>query len=103
MEPIGGGKELVGIFTGLEEGDEALELLWVFGTDVGSLAKKVLRVLDTTDQSVDARVTVAGIDDDGTNHLAGGLQEHQTAIGHVYHVLHGWLVVGVLAQIEKLA
>ncbi len=26
VEPAGGGKELVGIFTGLEEGDEALEL-----------------------------------------------------------------------------
>ena len=26
MEPVGGGKELVGIFTSLEESDEALEL-----------------------------------------------------------------------------
>ena len=32
-----------------------------------------------------------------------GFQEHQAAIGHVRHVLHGGLVVGVLAQIEKFA
>ena len=103
VEPAGGGKELVGIFTGLEDGDEALELLRVARADVGSLTEEMLRALDATDQGVDARVTVAGIDDDGTDHLAGGLQEHQTAIGHVRHVLHGGLVVGVLAQIEKFA
>ena len=38
MKPAGGGQELVGQIVSLEEGDEALELLWVFGTDVGSLA-----------------------------------------------------------------
>jgi hypothetical protein len=59
VEPAGGGKELVGIFTSLEEGDEALELGGVFGTDVGSLAKKVLGALDATDEGVDARVAVA--------------------------------------------
>ena len=103
MEPVGGGKELVGIFTSLEESDEALELGGVFGADVGSLTEEMLRVLDATDQGVDARVAVARIDDDGADHLAGGLQEHQAAIGHVYHVLHGGLVVGVLAEIKKLA
>ena len=59
VKPAGGGKELVGIFTGLEEGDEALELLRVARADVGSLAKEVLRVLDTADKGVDARVAVA--------------------------------------------
>ena len=103
VEPAGGGKELVGIFTGLEEVHEALELAGVLGADVGSLALQMLRVANATDQGVDARVAVAGVDDDGTDHLAGGLQEHQAAIGHVHHVLHGGLVVGVLAQIEKLA
>ena len=103
VEPAGGGKELVGIFTGLEEGDEALELLRVARANVGGLAKEMLRVLDATDQGVDARVAVAGIDDDGTDHLAGGLQEHQAAIGHVRHVLHGGNVVGILAEIKKLA
>ena len=103
MEPTGAGEELVGVRIGAEEVHEELELLRVARADVGSLAKEVLRVLDATDQGVDARVAVAGIDDDGTDHLAGGLQEHQTAIGHVRHVLHGWLVVGVLAQIEKFA
>ena len=103
VEPAGGGQELVGIFTGLEEVHEALELAGVLGADVGSLAKEVLRALDATDQGVDARVAVAGIDDDGTDHLAGGLQEHQAAIGHVRHVLHGGNVVGILAEIKKLA
>ena len=59
VEPAGGGKELVGIFTGLEEGDEALELLRVFGADVGSLTKEVLRALDATDKGVDASIAVA--------------------------------------------
>ena len=76
MEPAGGGQELVGVFTGAEEVHKFRELAGVLGADVGSLAKEVLRVLDATDQGVDARVAVAGIDDDGTDTLAGGLQEH---------------------------
>ena len=103
MEPAGAGEELVSQIVSLEEVHEALELAGVLGADVGSLAKEVLRVLDATDEGVDARVAVAGIDDDGTDHLAGGLQEHQAAIGHVHHVLHGGLVVGVLAEIAELA
>ena len=94
---------MVGQFVRLEEVHKALELAGVLGADVGSLAKEVLRALDATDQGVDARVAVAGVDDDGTDHLAGGLQEHQAAIGHVRHELHGGLVVGVLAEIKKLA
>ena len=103
VKPAGAGQELVGVFTGAEEVDEALKLLGVFGADVGSLAKEVLRVANATDQGVDARVAEAGVDEDGTDHLAGGLQEHQAAIGHVRHELHGGLVVGVLAEIKKLA
>ena len=103
VEPAGGGEQLVSQIVSLEEVHEALELAGVLGADVGSLAKEVLRVLDTVDQGVDARVAVARIDDDGTDHLAGGLQEHQTAIGHVRHVLHGGNVVGILAEIKKLA
>ena len=103
MKPARTGEELVSQIVSLEEVHEALELAGVFGADVGSLALQMLRVANATDQGVDARVAVARIDDDGTDHLAGGLQEHQTAIGHVHYVLHGGLVVGVLAQIEKFA
>ncbi len=103
VEPAGGGKELVGIFTGLEEGDEALELARVLGADIDGLSKKVLGIGDATDEGVDARVAEARVDEDWTNHLPSRLQEHQTAIGHVRHVLHGGLVVGVLAQIAELA
>ena len=103
MKPAVAGEELVSQFVRLEKAHKIKELRGVLGADVGGLAKEVLRVADTTDEGVDARVTVAGIDDDGTNHLAGGLQEHQAAIGHVRHVLHGGNVVGVLAQIEKFA
>ena len=42
VEPAGGGKELVGMFTGLEESDEALELGGILGADIGSLSEKVL-------------------------------------------------------------
>ena len=103
MEPTGGGEQLVGIGAGAEIVDKALELARVLGADVGGLAKEVLRILDATDEGVDARVAVAGGDEDGADQLAGGLQEQQAAIGHVRHVLHGGLVVGVLAQIEELA
>ena len=103
MKPAGAGEELVSQFVRLEEVHEALELLGVFRANVGGLALQMLRVANATDQGVDARVAVARIDDDRTDHLAGGLQEHQTAIGHVRHMLHGGLVVGVLAQIEKFA
>ena len=72
---------MVSQIVSLEEVHEALELAGVLGADVGSLAKEVLRVANATDQGVDARVTVAGVDEDGANHLAGGLQKHQTAIG----------------------
>ena len=103
MEPAVACQQLVGQIVSLEEVHKFRELLRVFGADVGSLTKEVLGIGDATDQGVDARVAVAGIDDDRTDHLAGGLQEHQAAIGHVYHVLHGGLVVGVLAEIKKLA
>ena len=103
VEPAVAGQQLVSQIVSLEEVHEALELAGVLGADVGSLAEEMLRVLDATNEGVDARVAVAGIDDDGTDHLAGGLQEHQAAIGHVRHELHGGLVVGVLAEIKKLA
>ena len=65
VEPAGAGEELVGVFAGAEEVDQTLELARVLGADVGSLAEEVLGVLDATNQSVDARVTEAGVDDDG--------------------------------------
>jgi len=74
VEPAGAGQQLVGIGAGAEEIDQALELARVLGADVGSLAKEVLRVMDTTNESIHARVTEAGVDDNGTDHLAGGLQ-----------------------------
>ena len=47
VEPAGAGEELVGEVLGAKEVDQ------------------VLGVLDATNQSVDARVTEAGVDDDG--------------------------------------
>ena len=81
VEPAGAGEELVSQIVSLEEVHEALELAGVLGANVGSLTEEVLRVADATDEGVDARVAVARIDDDRTDHLAGGLQEHQAAIG----------------------
>jgi hypothetical protein len=101
VEPAVASQELVGIGAGAKEVDKALELLLVFGADVGGLTKEVLRILDATDEGIDAGRTEAGVDEDWTDHLSSGLQEHQTSIGHVRHVLHGGLVVGVLAQIDE--
>ena len=73
------------------------------GTDVGGLADEVLGVLDAANEAVDAAVAEAGADEDGADFKAGRFQEHQAAVGQVGHVLHRGDVVGVLAQIEKLA
>ena len=52
VEPAAGSQELVGVLTAVEEVDQPLELRWVFGADVGSLAQQVLRVADATDEGV---------------------------------------------------
>ena len=101
MEPPVAGEELVGEFVSLEEGNEALELLRILGADVGGLAEQVLRVTDSTHEGVDARVAETGVDEDGTDHLSGGFQEHQTAVGHVRHVLHGGFIVRVFARVDE--
>ncbi len=88
VEPAGAGQELVGQGVMAEEIDQALELCRVLGADVGSLANEVLRVLDTANESVDAGVAEAAVDDDGAaDSLAGRLQQQAAAIDHVGHVL----------------
>ncbi len=87
---------------GAQEVDQALELLWVLGADVGSLACEVLRVADTTHQAVDILVAESGVDDDGTDHLPGRFQEHHAAVGHVCHVLQRGFVARVLPCVQKL-
>ncbi len=101
VEPAVAREELVGQIVSLEEIDQALELARVLGANVGSLAYEVLRVLDTTDEGVDARVAEARVDDDGADDLAGRFQQHEAAIGHVCHVLHGGFVVGVFAHVQE--
>ena len=101
VKPAVAGQELVGVFTGAKEVDQTLELLKVFGADVGSLAEQVLRVADATNKSVHARVAEAGVDDDGSDLAAGGFQQHQAAVGHVRHVLHGGFVVGVFDSVDE--
>jgi hypothetical protein len=102
VEPAVASQELVGIGAGAKEGDETLELLGVARADVSGLAKEVLRILDATDKGVDTGVAVAGVDEDRTNHLSSGFQEHQAAIGHVGDGLHRGDVVGILAQLAEL-
>ena len=102
VEPAGAGEELVGVGICTEKGDEALELLGIAGTDVCGLAEEVLRVADTSYMAVDVRVAEAGVDDDGANDAAGGLQQMLAAVGHVGNVLDGGDVVGVFAEVQKL-
>ena len=102
VEPAGASQQLVGVRAGAEEVDQALELSRVFGADVGSLAQYVLRVLDASDESVNARVAVAAVDDDRANQLACGLQQILATILQVKHDLHRGQVVGILLQVEKL-
>ena len=103
VEPAVAGQELVGIFTTAEERDQTVELGGVLGADVGSLANKVLRVPDTANEGVDARVAEAAGDDDGTaDGLAGGLQQQAAAIDHVGHLLRRRNVGRVLAGVAEL-
>ena len=101
VEPTIAREELVGVGVCLQEIDQALELLRVARADVGSLAEEVLRVADTTHEGIDARVAEAGVDEDGADHLAGGLQQHHAAVGHVRHVLHGGFIVRVFAHVDE--
>ena len=101
VEPAVAGQKLVGVFAGAEDVDQALELSGVFGADVGSLAQYVLRVLDASDESVNARVAEAAIDDDGANNAAGRLQQVLAAVLQVKQDLHRGQVVGILLQIEE--
>ena len=103
MEPTVAGQKLVGQGIGLQECDQALELLRVFGADVGSLALEVLGGADATNLSVDPTVAEARVNDDGTaDGLAGGLQELTTAVGHVGNLLDGGDVVRILQQVAEL-
>ena len=103
VEPAAaGGQQLVGLRMGAQEVDEALELLRVAGTDVGSLAQQVLRVRDAAHMAVDVLVAEARVDDDGAYHLSGRFQQLLTAVGHVHHVLQRGLVARVLLRVQKL-
>ena len=101
VEPAVAGQKLVDVLRVLEEVDQKLELPRVLGADVGRLTREVLRVADSTDQSVDAEVAESGVNEDGTDHLAGGLQEHHAAIGHVHHVLQRGLVARVFLRVDE--
>ena len=103
VEPAAAGsQELVGVRMGAQEVDESLELLWVLGANVGSLAEQVLRVADTTHEGVDILVTEAGVDEDGAYHLPGRFQEHQATVDHVRHMLQRGFVARVLSCVQKL-
>ena len=102
VEPARTSEELVGKGVGLQERDQALELLRVLGTNVGGLTEQVLGVLDTTNEGVDTRVAEAAGDDDGTaDSLAGRLQQHQTAVGQIGDDLQRGLVVGILLAVNE--
>ena len=101
VEPAIAGEELVGELVSLEEIDQTLELSRIARADVGSLAEEVLRVSDTTHEGIDTRVAESGVNKDGTGYFSGRLQEHQTAVGHVRHVLHGGFIVRVFAHVDE--
>ena len=79
-----------------------LELLGVLGSNICSLAKKVLGTSDTPHPAVHVGIAEAAVDQDGaTDGLSGGLQEHVAAIGHVHYVLHGGNVGRVFLQVAE--
>lgn len=57
VQPAVAGQELVGQFVSFQEVDQMLELNGGLGTDVGSTALKMLRVLDPTYTAVHVGIT----------------------------------------------
>ncbi len=102
VKPAGAGEELVGQFVSLQEVHKFEELGGIAGTDVSGQAEEVLRGRDASYMAVDARVAETGVDDDGTDDAAGGLQKVLATVGHVGNVLDGGGVVGVFAEVQKL-
>ena len=102
VEPTIAGEELVGVFMVAEEVDQALELLWVLGTDVGSLTHQMLRVTDTANQGIDAGIAETGVDDDGTHLRAGWLKQMLTTVDHGGKMVDGGDVVRIFVQTEEL-
>ena len=102
VEPTGASEELVGVFAMAEKIDKALELGWVLGEDVGSLAEQVLGILHATHEAVHPAVAETAGDDNRAHLLTGRLQQHQTAVGHVHHLLHRGLVGRVLLPVAEL-
>ena len=101
VEPAGAGQELVGEGVVAQEINEALELSRIFRADVGSLADEVLRIVDTTHQTIYPTVAETAVDNDGADLETGGFQKHQAAVSHVCHVLQRWFVVGVFVDVEE--
>ena len=83
VQPAVASQKLVGQFVSFQEIYQMLELNGVLGTDVGSTALKMLRVLDPTYTAVHIGITETGVDDDRANHLAGRFQQVTTTIHHV--------------------
>ena len=103
VEPAGAGQELVGQGVVAQKIDEQLELGWILGTDVGGLALKMLRVLDTANLCVHLTIAEAAVDQDGAaDGFSGGFQQVATAIGHVGNLLDGGDVLWVLLQVAEL-
>ncbi len=103
VEPPLAREQLVGIFPVLQEIHECGELSRIFRADIGSLADKVLGVLDAPNLSVHGLTTEARVDDDRSHHKASRFQQHVAAIGHVHHVLRRGDILWVLAQFAKFA
>ena len=64
VKPTIAGQELVSIGTDLQELHQMLELGRIFRSDVGSLAKQVLRVRYSTYLAIDGIIAKTGIDND---------------------------------------
>ena len=103
LEPAVAGKQLVGVLTDLQELHKLPELRGVSWADVGSLAEKMLRVLNTAHLSIDGLVSKTRINNDGAYLYASRLQNEVAAVGKIRHDLHRRDVLRIFFQIQKLA
>ena len=102
VEPAIAREQLVGVFADLQEFDELPELRWIFRTDVGSLAEKVLGIADTPYLLVDFRIAEARVDDERSGYDSCRFEQQMAAIGQIDDNLHRRDVLRVFLQIEKL-
>ena len=102
VEPAIAREQLVGVFADFQEFDELPELRWIFRTDVGSLAEKVLGITDTPYLLIDFRIAEARVDYKRSGYDACRFEQQMAAVGQIDNILHRRDVLCIFFQVQEL-